>query len=185
MNPTNVSPSPTPSSSSSPAVGSAPDLKTAAVEKTRQLRDAASSSFARAKEETARLAAEKKSAAADRVGGYGSAIHETARNLEEKDPNIAWLAHRTADRIEQVADYIRSRDLRDLRNDTEDLARRHPAAFFGGLFLAGVVVGNLLKASRRSGSDLPGLGQYEDDWPDRPASETANVPASAAPTGGI
>lgn len=185
MNSSNVSTSPS-SLGSSPASESAPDLKTAAAEKARQLRDAATSSFARAKEETARLATEKKSAAADRVGGYSSAIHETARNFEEKDPNIAWLAHRTADRVEQVADYIRSRDLPALKADAEDLARRHPAAFFGGLFLAGIVVGNLLKASRRSGgSDVPGLGQYEDEWPDRPASETGNVPTAAAPAGGI
>ena len=185
MNPSNVSTSPS-SLGNSPTTEPASNLKNAAAEKARQLRDAASSSFARAKEETARLAAEKKSAAADRVGGYGSAIHETARNFEENDPNIAWLAHRTADRVEQVADYIRSRDLHALRDDTEDLARRHPALFFGGLFLAGVVVGNLLKASRRSGTELQGLGQYEEDWTDRPASETGNVPtSSAAPTGGI
>lgn len=185
MNPSNVSTSPSPTDRS-PAAETSPDLKTAATEKARQLRDAATSTFARAKEETARLAAEKKSAAADRVGGYSSAIHDTARNFEEKDPNIAWLAHRTADRVEQIAEYIRSRDLQALRTDAEDLARRHPAVFFGGLFLAGVVVGNLLKASRRSGSDLQGLGEYEEHWTDRPASETAHIPPPAtAPAGGI
>jgi hypothetical protein len=190
MNPSDVSTS-IPSTSSAPAINDpAPDLKTAATEKARKLRDAAAASFNRAKEESARIAAEKKSSAADRFGGYGSAIHDTARDLEEKDPNLAWLTHRAADRIEGVAHYIRSRDLRELKTDAEDLARRHPLAFFGGLFVAGLVVGNLLKASGREGSDLQGLGRYEDeeedDWNDRPASETANVPPSAvAPSGGI
>lgn len=170
---------------SSPAAESPSDLKTSAAEKMRNLKASAASSFSRAKEESARFAAEKKSAAAERVGGYGSAIHDTARNLEEKDPNLAWLAHRTADRVEAIADYIRSRDLLELRNDAEDLARRHPLAVFGGLFVAGLVVGNLIKASGRHGSDLQGLGRYEDDWTDRPESETAHVPSPAAPAEGI
>jgi hypothetical protein len=185
MNPSNVSTSIPSTTGASAANEPAPELKTAAAEKARQLRDAATASFNRAKEESARIATEKKSSAADRVGGYGSAIHDTARGLEEKDPNLAWLTHRAADRIEGVANYIRSRDLRELKSDAEDLARRHPLAFFGGLFVAGLVVGNLLKASGRSGSDLQGLGRYDDNEDDRPASETANVPPpAAAPTGG-
>jgi hypothetical protein len=48
-----------------------------------------------------------------------------------------------------VADYLRTRDLNALRRDAEDMARRHPALLFGGLFLTGLVLGNLVKASRR------------------------------------
>lgn len=187
MNSPNVSDSSsTPASSTSTITGKVQDLKAAAAEKTQQLKEVASSTVSRAKTETARIASDKKAAAADRIGGYSSVVHDTAKSLEEKDPNIAWFTHRAADRIEQVADYIRTRDLQDVRTDLEEVARRHPAAFFGGLFVAGLLVGNLVKASRRKDPEFEGLGDFEGERTDWPASETSNVPESAsAPTGGI
>lgn len=113
------------------------------------LKSAATDTAARARDEVQRLAAEKKSSAAERLGGYSSAIHDSARSLEENDPNLAWFTHRAADRLQSVADYVRDRDFQELRQDAEDVARRHPALFFGGLFVAGLLVGNLLKASAR------------------------------------
>jgi hypothetical protein len=112
-----------------------------------ELKQSASATFSRAKEEAGRLASEKKTETAERIGNYGAAIHSSAKSLEEKDPNIAWLTHRAAERLESVADYVRNRDFGALRSDAEDFARRHPVAFFGGLFLAGLVLGNVLKAS--------------------------------------
>jgi hypothetical protein len=84
------------------------------------------------------------------VGGYSSAIHETADSLEEKDPNIAWFTHRAADRLQGVADYVRDSDFRSLKTDVENMARRHPIAFFGGLLVAGLVIGNIVKATGKS-----------------------------------
>lgn len=92
------------------------------------------------------MASEKKQDTASQIGGYGAAMHESARSFEQQDPNIAWATHQVADKIQGVADYIRERDFAQLREDAENLARRHPLAFFGGLFVAGLVVGNLLKA---------------------------------------
>lgn len=100
----------------------------------------------RAKSEAQRLAGEAKDDTARRLGGYSSAVHESAKSLEQEDPNIAWAVHQAADRIQGVADYVRNRDFAELRNDAENFARRHPVAFFGGLFLGGLVIGNLLKA---------------------------------------
>jgi hypothetical protein len=127
-------------------------IKNVARETAAEIKHAAGSTITRAKEEAEKIATEKRSQAADRIGGYSSAIHDSARSLEEKDPNIAWITHRAADRLERVADYMRNRDARQLRADVEDIARRHPAAFFGGLFVAGLVIGNLLKASNRTSS---------------------------------
>lgn len=132
-----------------------------------KVKSTATNTAARAKEEAERFATEKKETAATRIGSYSSAIHETARTLEEKDPNIAWFTHRAADRLQGVADYMRSRDLSSLRHDAEDVARRHPAAFFGGMFLAGLLVGNLVKASRRKlneGYEDKGAGDSDTEW---------------------
>lgn len=120
-----------------------------------RIKSAASDTAERAKSEAQRLASETKEETAERLGGYGSAIHDSARSFEQQDPNIAWATHRVADRVQRVADYIRNSDFDELRADAEEFARRHPVAFFGGLFLGGLVIGNLLKARR------PGAGS---DW---------------------
>ena len=101
-------------------------------------------------------------------------IHESARNLEPQDPNIAWATHRVADRVEGLAEYLRNSDLQDLRTDAEALALRHPVAFFGGLFIGGLVVGNLLKA--RTSSDMSDT--EESDWDAGNASGSEEIPSS-------
>lgn len=131
--------------------------------------------LAKAKDKAGRVASEKKEAAANRVGAYGSAIHESARALEEKDPNIAWFTHRAADKLEHVAEYVRGRDLSELREDAASVARRHPMAFFGGMFAMGLIVGNVLKASprkaRRRPADSSDSDQPEMAEPDMMLSE--------------
>ena len=111
---------------------------------------AASETASRVKQSAEEFVADRKNSAADRVGAYSSAIHNSARSLEEQDPNIAWLTHRAADRLESVANYVRTRDLRGIREDAENLARRHPAAFFGGMCVAGLVLGSVIRATRQS-----------------------------------
>ena len=150
--------------------GTLSDTKNRIAETAREtaskVKGAASSTALRAKEEAQRFAAEKKETTANRITSYSSAIHDTARSLEEQDPNIAWFTHRTADRLQSVADYVRNRDFTALRQDAEDMARRHPAVFFGGMFLAGLVVGNFVKASRKNTEDQDYMrgGDYEKDW---------------------
>lgn len=111
---------------------------------------AASETAHRAKAEAERVVRDKKDQTAQRLDSYGNAIHESAKSLERDDPNIAWFTHQAADRIQRVADYVRNRDFDGLRDDAADIARQHPVAFFGGMFLAGLAIGNLLKASDHS-----------------------------------
>lgn len=148
MNPTNLSSPETPVEET-PFSGAKAGLASTARDAAGQIKSAAGQTAARARDEAQRLAAEKKSTAAERIEGYSSAMHDSAKAFEEQDPNIAWFAHRAADRLHGVADYVRDRDFNDLRRDAEDIARRHPAVFFGGLFVAGLLLGNILKASSR------------------------------------
>jgi hypothetical protein len=152
QNPTNPTSGAAPGSSAGGVATAKQHIKDAAREAVDKVKSAASSTASRAKEESARIVGDKKNAAAEQIGGYSSAVHDSAKAFEEKDPNIAWFTHRAADRLQSVADYVRDRDFTQLRNDAGDIARRHPAVFFGGLFVAGLLVGNLLKASNRSGS---------------------------------
>src|SRR5688500_14160170 len=155
MKPQNL---PNPSSTSAASLGdSSTDVTSGTKNKIAQTaretaakgKSTANNTALRAKEKTKRLTAKKKEIHATRIGSYSSAIHDTARSLEEKDPNIAWFTHQAADRLQGIADYMRNRDFSALRQDAENMARRHPATFFGGMFLAGLIVGNIVKASRR------------------------------------
>jgi hypothetical protein len=188
MNPQN-SPNPSgatggesPGGSAAEATGTLSETKSRITQTAREtaskVKGAASNTALRAKEEAQRFAAEKKETTANRITSYSSAIHDTARSLEEQDPNIAWFTHRTADRLQDIADYVRNRDFATLRHDAEDMARRHPAMFFGGMFLAGLVVGNIVKASRRNveaDNDYTRGGDYETDW-SQGADETGMQP---------
>jgi len=169
-------------------------LKQTARDTATKVKTAVSDTASRAKEEAERMALEKKGMAADRIGTYSSAIHDSARSLEEKDPNIAWLTHRTADKINQVAEYLRTRDLSGLRQDAEGIARRHPGVFFGGMFLAGLVLGNVVKASRRKVEGDTGYGSQGDEasglneslsYRDQPGAGAAGLNEMPRSGGGI
>jgi len=157
MNPSNVSPpnpganqpnDPTAASGSTGLGGSAGNLKETAREKAQQLKDAAAQTAQQAKDRAAQAVGEQREQVADRIGGYSSAIRESARSLEEQDPNIAWFTNQAAERLQGVADYVRTRDFNGLRHDAEDFGRRHPALLLGGLFLTGFLLGSALKAGR-------------------------------------
>jgi len=157
-----------------------------AKEATAKVTAAAGDAASRVKEGAENLVSEKKSVVADRVDSYGSAIHETARSLEEQDPNIAWLTHRAAERLEGVANYVRTRDFAGLRDDAASLARRHPAAFFGGMCVAGLVLGSVIRAARSSSKESSyGSSEYnteESDYPNYMSEEKERVSSLSGET---
>jgi hypothetical protein len=138
---------------------------------------AASEAASKVKDSAEKIVSERKDMAAERVGAYSSAVHDTAKSLEEQDPNIAWLTHRAADKLESVATYVRTRDFRGLRDDAASLARRHPAAFFGGMCVAGLVLGSVIRAarqgSRSSVEDQSGSYDDQSGFPNYAAGESA------------
>ncbi len=164
------------------------EMKSSAAQTTRdaanKVKSAATNTVSRAKEEAERMAREKKEQAADQIGSYSSAIHESAKAFEEKDPNIAWFTHRAADRLQSVAEYMRNRDFAAVRRDAEDLARRHPAGFFGGMFVAGLVIGNLVKASQRRALERDYRSSDEPSWMNQSESNFGaqpELPMSSSP----
>jgi hypothetical protein len=152
MNSTPTSSSPS-DSLSAKASHAGQQIKEAARDAAGQVKETASQTASKLKESAAEIAAQRRSQAADQVGRVGQSLHNTAQSMEEEDPNIAHYAHRIADRLDHVAEYVRNRDLAALKDDASDMARRHPVAFFGGLFVAGLVVGNLVKAGATSSQD--------------------------------
>jgi hypothetical protein len=133
----------------------------------------------RAKEAAADFADEQKERAADRIGGYGSALHETADSVRAEDPNIAWLTDQASSRLQLAADYVRNRSWSQLREDGADLARRHPVVFYGGMFVLGAAAGALIKAGLPDG--LTGGANARDG---APTKDDARDEGGYAQTGG-
>jgi hypothetical protein len=105
------------------------------------------------KERASEVAHERKSGLADQIDNYREVIDKRTGDIEQDDPNLAWLSHEASNRLRRASDYLRSTELDQMKADAENVARRHPALFFGGLFLGGVILGNFLKASAENGSE--------------------------------
>lgn len=143
---------------------------------------------AKAKEATARAAnqvrekateaaAARKGMAADKISGYSSALRDSARQAgEQHDDNIAYFANTAADKLEEAADYFRNADLGQIQRDAAQLARRHPALMLGGMLVAGLVLGNLAKASVQSlgEDDEEDFSEPYDDGNDAPADYSSD-----------
>jgi hypothetical protein len=120
--------------------------KETVVEQANQVRDKARS----AKEHTG-----------DRIRGVATQLRNVSDSLREDDPLASELAERASRGIEGVAQYVSSASAQSLIRDTEQLARRQPALFFGGAFLLGLAAGRFLKASSPQTSfERP---RYDDD----------------------
>jgi hypothetical protein len=103
---------------------------------------------------------QNKTRTAECIGRFSDSLRQTADRFEaEEDPNIAHYTRLAAAKIEGAASYVRERDFAQMRHDTEDLARRHPVLFYGGLFTLGLAAARFLKASGKR--DYEALGPEE------------------------
>ena len=92
-------------------------------------------------------ASSAKAQTGERIRGVATQLQSMSDTLRENDPLAADLAERASRGVENVARYVSSSDARALLRDTEQLARRQPALFFGGAFLLGLAAGRFLKSS--------------------------------------
>jgi len=99
------------------------------------------------KQSARKVAEQQKEAGADQIGGVARAVHEAAREIEDKMPQAAKFVHNAATRLEGAAASLREGSLGDLLCSFKNFARSHPAGFFGGAVLAGFVLSRFLKSS--------------------------------------
>jgi hypothetical protein len=105
-----------------------------------QARDRASSSLG-----------ESKNQFADQFGTMAGALRRTTEHLRsEEQPRIAGLTETLARQMDQVANYLRHKDGRAMRDDLENLARRQPALILGGALVLGLIGARFLKSSQRN-----------------------------------
>jgi hypothetical protein len=96
------------------------------------------------------VAERQKRAGAERVDEMAKAVHGAADELGKQMPEAAELVHAAASRLEQGAEAVRERNLRDLMATLSDMGRREPLALFGGALVAGFAISRFLKSSADS-----------------------------------
>jgi len=118
-----------------------------------QLKDAVVGQVAEARER----AQSAKDHTSERIRRAASQLRHVSDTLRDDDPVLADFAQRASHGVEGVARYVGSATPQSVVQDTERLARRQPALFYGAAFLLGLAAGRFLKGSR-----LPSAGHDRD-----------------------
>jgi uncharacterized protein YjbJ (UPF0337 family) len=132
-------------------------VKETAGQVTEQAKEQVGKAAEQAKEQATTRANEQKDRAATGLVGFADALNQVSSSMRDQNPTVANFADTAATRIESFASTLESRDVNELINEVQDLARRQPALFIGGAFLAGVFAARFLKSS---GGDTQGYGAY-------------------------
>lgn len=91
--------------------------------------------------------------AAEMVSQAAQAIHQTGDQLRQQDQqSVARFADMAAGRLDNLSGYLRQKDVQEMIDDVQDMARRQPMLFLGGAFAAGLLAARFLKSSGRQGS---------------------------------
>ena len=112
------------------------------------VKDIAGEAAGQAKEIANHQITVRKDKALDTLGNVAQALRETSGRLgTQKETAATDYVLRAADGVDKVAQYLRSRDLSRVVRDVESFARREPAIFLGGAFVAGLIGSRFLKSS--------------------------------------
>jgi hypothetical protein len=90
----------------------------------------------------------QKDKATEGLGTVASAVRETTQNLRSQQHDVAArYVEQAADQIERLSARLREKDVAELLNDAQQLARRRPALFIGAAFAIGLLGARFLKSS--------------------------------------
>jgi hypothetical protein len=98
----------------------------------------------------------QKDKATDGIGTIARAIRGTTQELrEQQHDTLAQYVDRAADELERLSSRLKNKDVGNLFQDAQKLARRQPVVFVGAAFAIGLLGARFLKSSAPQGS-LPG-----------------------------
>jgi len=96
----------------------------------------------------------QKDRATDGIGSVVAAVRQSTGQLrDQQHETIAKYVEQAADQIDRFTQRLREKDVRELVNDAQRLARRQPAVFIGSAFALGLVAARFLKSSSRNDDD--------------------------------
>ncbi|HEX6588565.1 MAG TPA: hypothetical protein VF039_06040 [Longimicrobiales bacterium] len=137
-----------------------------------------------ARQSATRMVDERKRTLAESVHALASAFDAAANSLNEgQQGRLAEWTRELSGRAHRMASYLDEQNTGALVNDIEDSARRHPAAFLGTTFAAGLAAGRFLRATQRTDTGIAPEGSVDFDFhPD--AALLADDRSEAASFGG-
>ncbi len=99
-----------------------------------------------------------KERAAESLETVAEALRHTGEHLRSKDEAtfITDYVEVAADKVEAASEYLQDRNFGQIVRDIESFARREPALFLGGAFVAGLIGGRFLKSSRPAAAHASG-----------------------------
>lgn len=111
------------------------------------LRASREKAFQEAKVRVREAAEAQRERAASAVGGVAGALHRAAGDLNAENETMGRYTDMAAERLDEVANYLRSTDWNSVVEGAEDFARRQPAWFIGGAVAAGFLIARTVKNS--------------------------------------
>jgi hypothetical protein len=90
----------------------------------------------------------RKREGAERIKGFGRAVHGAADEIGREIPQAGDYVHKAADTIESAADHLQNRSVDELIGTFTRFARQQPAAAFVGAVLVGFVLSRFLKSAQ-------------------------------------
>jgi hypothetical protein len=95
----------------------------------------------------------QKGRATDGLSALSQAARQTTQQLRStQHETIADYIDRAAQQLDRFTERIRNKDVDELLRDAQQLARRQPALFIGGSFVAGLLAARFLKSSQQDGN---------------------------------
>src|SRR3954464_4242087 len=109
----------------------------------------------RVRDKAAAQLSSQKDRATDGLGSVAQAVRQSTQQLrDQKHDTIAGYVEQAADQIEKFSQRLRDKDVGELLDDAQRLARRQPAVFIGSAFALGVIGARFLKSSSEDDRDF-------------------------------
>jgi len=127
----------------------------------------------------------QKNKATEGLGSVAHAVRDTTQRLrDENHDTVARFVEQAADQIERFSSGLKNKDVGELVNDAQRLARRQPALFVGGAFAVGLLSARFLKSSSpRDYGTSTGYTGSTNAYGNRVPTSAGAAPTSSTSTG--
>lgn len=131
-----------------------------------------------AKQQATSQLASQKDRAVDTLVTVAQALRQTGQTLQQQDQGtVAGYVEQIAGRVESTTNYLRARDIPELIDETQSLARRQPAVFLTGAVALGFIGARFLMSSGQRATAQRGLGAASSAYASPAESPAAWDPA--------
>ena len=128
----------------------------------------------RVRESTSAQLSTQKNKATEGLGSVAQAVRQSTQQLrEQQHETIAGYIESAADQIERFSQRLREKEVAELLEDAQRLARRQPAVFIGSAFALGLLGVRFFKSSARRDREYTRYGSVPSPGRDEYRNTTA------------